>query len=72
MSSPDNVLTRLQTLAATGASGIATQGSIAAKAEAIGGPGFAPGRMVYDSVTGQFVEVIGSTVAYLAAPAPEE
>lgn len=72
MASPDNVLTRLQTLAAAGASGIATQGSIAAKSGLVGGTGFAAGRMVYDSVTGQFVEVVGSTVAYIALPAGGE
>jgi len=72
MDQPDNILTRLQTLAIAGASGIATQGGIAAKSEAIGGAGFAPGRMVYDKVTGQFVEIVGSTVAHLAAPGQEE
>lgn len=68
MSAPDNVLLRLQTLKAQGASGIATKGSHAAQHAAAGGPGFAPGRMVYDTVTGQIVTVIGSTVAYISLP----
>lgn len=72
MASQDNVVTRLQTLAIAGASGIATQGGLAAKADAVGGPGFAPGRMVYDKVTGQFVQVVGSTVVHIAAPPVQE
>lgn len=72
MSSKDSTIVRLQTLAAQGASKIATHGSIASKASAVGGLGFAPGRMVYDKVTGQIVEVIGSTTVHLATPAGTE
>ena len=72
MSEPDNVMLGLELLAARGASGIATQGSIAGKSEVVGGPGFAPGRLVYDTVTGQVVTVIGSTTAYVPMPAQEK
>lgn len=72
MSSNDSTLVRLQTLAARGASKIATHGSIAAKSSAVGGLGFVPGRMVYDKVTGQMVEVIGATTVHLATPAGTE
>lgn len=68
MASPDNLITRLQTLAASGASGIATRGGLAAANEVVGGAGYAPGRLVYDTVTGQVVTVVGSTTAYLALP----
>lgn len=68
MAETDNVTRGLQILAARGAAGIATRGGLASQVDAIGGAGLTAGRKVFDSVTGQVVEVIGTTTAYL----PEE
>ena len=62
---PDLHLTKLQYLNARGAAGIATRGALSDQHAALAGTDVAPGRTVIDSVTGQYVTVIGSAVAYL-------
>ena len=64
------LLTQLATLKASNASKVATKGSLAPRFVEAGGSGVVPGRVVYDTVTGQFVEVIGVGTATLP-PAPE-
>ncbi|MGH9717636.1 MAG: hypothetical protein ACRD4R_13045 [Candidatus Acidiferrales bacterium] len=61
-----NVLTALQALNARGAAGIATAGNLAHGNLAGNLYGVKPGRLVYDPVSGQMVQVIGAATAYLA------
>lgn len=62
---PNPHLTKLQYLSARGAAGIATRGALSDQHVTLAGAGVAPGRTVIDSVTGQPVTVIGSSVVYL-------
>lgn len=65
MAAHKDIVTRLATLAARGALGVATKGGLHSHHLAIGGAGVAPGRLVYDTVTGQVVEVVSSTIAHV-------
>lgn len=55
----------LATLKASGASKVATRGGVVPSFIEAGSAGVAPGRKVYDTVTGQFVEVVGVGTATL-------
>lgn len=72
MAETHDVVTRLKTLAALGAAGIATAGPLTSHHTKIGGAGVAAGRLVYDTVTGQTVTVVSSTIAYVPASMIEE
>ena len=65
MATVENVLVQLQLLNAQAASGIATRGPLSDAIYSDRTLGVAPGRLVYDSVSGQTVTVLGATVAYL-------
>lgn len=72
MDKPDLTLQRLQILNAQGASGLITGVSPHAQLAKINGTGFAPGRKVYDPVTGQTAVVVGATTAYIPQQAIDE
>lgn len=61
----DTLVTGLQTLNAKNASKIATRGALSGAVQIAANTGFLPGRKVYDPVSGQYVEVVGSATAYL-------
>lgn len=61
----DAPITKLQTLNARGASAIATRGALSDQHVTLANSGVAPGRTVIDSVSGQYVTVLGSSVVYL-------
>jgi hypothetical protein len=65
MATPDSVLAGLQLLNAQAARGIATRGPLSDEIHVDPALGVAPGRIVYDTVTGQKVTVVGATFAYL-------
>jgi len=65
MATPDNILTQLELLNAQAAQGLATRGPLSDQIHASAGAGVAPGRLVYDTVTGSIVTVLGATVAYV-------
>lgn len=65
MATPADILTELQLLNAQKAAGLATRGPLSDQIQAQTSLGVAPGRLVYDHVTGQTVTVLGATVAYL-------
>jgi hypothetical protein len=65
VATPDNILTQLQLQNAQAARGLATRGPLSDQIHAASELGVAPGRLVYDRVTGQTVTVLGATVAYL-------
>lgn len=60
-----NVVTGLQALNAQGAAGIATRGALSHAPLVAANVGVLPGRKVYDPITGQFGEVVGSATVYL-------
>lgn len=65
MATPADILTELQLLNAQKAAGISTRGPLSDQIHAQSALGVAPGRLVYDHVTGQTVIVLGATVAYV-------
>jgi hypothetical protein len=65
MATPADILTELQLLNAHKAAGLATRGPLSDQIHAQVSLGVAPGRLVYDHVTGQTVVVLGATVAYI-------
>ena len=66
MSALDGMIARLQLMNARGARGIATRGPLSDAVQKVANTGVLPGRLVYDPVSGQTVEVVGSATAYLA------
>jgi hypothetical protein len=72
MATPADILVQLQLLNANAASGIATRGPLSDAIHANSMLGVAPGRLVYDAVTGQTVTVLGATVAYVPQTAIDE
>jgi hypothetical protein len=64
MAETHDIVMRLHTLAARGASRIATRGALTSHHVTLGVEA-AAGRQVYDTVTGQMATVVSSTVAYL-------
>ncbi|MGH9770097.1 MAG: hypothetical protein ACRD4Q_00105 [Candidatus Acidiferrales bacterium] len=62
----------LRTLKARHAAGIATRGPLSDVVHKAAGVGHVPGRMVYDTVTGQFVHVVGVGVAHVHASNVQE
>lgn len=72
MSNSELMVQGLQLLAAQAASKIATRGPISDGIHRGENLGVAPGRLVYDPVSGQTVTVIGATVAYLPQATIEE
>lgn len=71
MAAPDNTLSVLQLLNARSISLAASSGPIAAGIHKLAGAGVIPGALVFDSVTGQVVEVLAVGVVYLPAAAAE-
>lgn len=65
MATPGDILVQLQLLNAQAASGIATRGPLSDQVHSDPRLGVAPGRLVYDPVSGQTVTVLGATVVYL-------
>jgi hypothetical protein len=65
MATPADILVQLQLLNAQAASGLATRGPLSDAIHSDPRLGVAPGRLVYDPVTGQTVIVLGATVVYL-------
>ncbi|MGH9487151.1 MAG: hypothetical protein ACRD04_06115 [Terriglobales bacterium] len=68
-----NLLTRLRLLKAKDAAGVATRGPLSDSLHKAAGVGFVPGRVVYDTVTGQFVQVaaVGTALVH-PSKMPEE
>lgn len=67
MDSISNVLLSLQRLNVGGANGIATRSLADGTLAHVNGADIAPGRRVWDSVTGQWVEVVSAGHVYLPA-----
>lgn len=61
----DNLIASLRVMKARHAAGIATRGPLSHAVHRAAGTGHTPGRMVYDMVTGQHVEVIGTGVIHV-------
>lgn len=68
----DNVITGLQTLRIDRAAQAVGHTGASAKVAVLNGTGFVAGRRVYDSVTGQWVTVVGAATVYLPATQIEE
>lgn len=67
----DNLITRMKTARINDGLNVVRQGPLSDQGAKLNGTGFAPGRRVYDSVTGQVVEVVGATIATVPAAALE-
>lgn len=65
MATGNDLLRGLVIINAQQASGIATKGAISERVLLNPAIGTLVGRRVYDTVTGQWVTVVGATVAYL-------